>query len=196
MTVSDFDAAVAVVLRHEGGWVDDPFDKGGETNFGISMLIIRREGITPELLGLLDLEPGALKGLTVQRAKLLYQKLFWTRFGYGQIADQTVATKVFDASVNLGPGRAHILAQQTAIALGADLTVDGSLGAKSFAAINACFPTAYVQAFGEAMADFYRAIVRRDPAQQRFLNNWLRRASWPNLTLRTVVPDPDPTPRV
>lgn len=186
--MSDFEQAVKVVLGHEctptNYWVDDPKDHGGETAWGISMLIIKREGLTPELLGLPNLEPGALKGLTAMRAKLIYNKLFWTRYGYAQIADQVIATKIFDATVNMGPGWAHSLAQQAAIALGQNMIVDGILGAKSFAAINACFPAAYLQAYGEAMAERYRDIIRRDPTQEKFRRNWLARASWPNLKLR------------
>jgi lysozyme family protein len=31
-----FDTAVELILKHEGGWVKDENDPGGETNFGIS----------------------------------------------------------------------------------------------------------------------------------------------------------------
>ena len=36
MTASNFDAAMAEVFSHEGGYVNDPRDPGGETNMGIS----------------------------------------------------------------------------------------------------------------------------------------------------------------
>jgi lysozyme family protein len=183
--VSEFNQAITVILRHEGGWVNNPRDRGGETNFGISMRMIRHEGITPEMLDLPNLDPDSLKGLRVGRAALIYNKLFWTRFGYGRIADQQVATKIFDCSVNMGPGRAHILAQQAAIGLGqTHIMVDGIMGPLTVAAINACFATAYLQAYGEAMADFYRHICERNPTQLEFLAGWLKRAAWPDLKLR------------
>ena len=31
-----FSEIIPIVLRHEGGYVNDPLDKGGETNYGIS----------------------------------------------------------------------------------------------------------------------------------------------------------------
>ena len=108
-----FDYAVGVVHRHEGGWVSDPSDLGGETNFGISSLIIQREGLTNEFLGLpadAPRTPGWLKAMKIEAATKVYHLLFWDKYGYERIADTMVATKVFDCSVNCGPSRAHTMA--------------------------------------------------------------------------------------
>lgn len=176
--MSDFNEAIKVILRHEGGWVDHPSDPGGETNFGISSLIIRREGITAQQLGVPHMMPGYLKLMKVEAAIGIYKQLFWDRYRYGNIVDQTAATKVFDCGVNCGPGRAHRMAQAAANACGQKLIVDGILGPATFAGINACDPRAFVYAFADEMMGYYQAIVRKNPRLEVFIRNWSRRAGW------------------
>jgi lysozyme family protein len=179
--VSDFDAAIAVVLQHEGGWVSNPRDPGGETNFGISTLIIEREGLKAEDLHLDPTtfkQPGWLKAMTVDTAKSLYRRLFWDRFGYGRISDELAATKIFDCAVNCGPPRAHVFAQRAATRLGHAATPDGIIGDETFSAINACSPQAFVNAFAEEMRAYYEGLVAARPALAVFESNWLKRARW------------------
>lgn len=186
--MADFDEAIPVILRHEGGWVDNPADPGGETNFGISMLMVKREGMTPTQLGIpgtwnatdsvWDFPPGAMKLMTVDTAKSIYRKLFWDKPGYGRISDQIAATKIFDCAVNCGPGRAHKMAQKAANRLGQKLGVDGNLGALSIAGINACDPKQFLMAMAAEMLAYYQAIVAANPKLGVFLKNWTKRAGW------------------
>lgn len=177
--MSSFDISIKTILLHEGGWVDHPNDPGGETNFGISTLIVQREGITNAELGLPDGRlPGWMKAMKVDAAVAIYKKLFWDRYKYGSIVDQTAATKVFDCAVNCGPGRAGAMAQRAANALGATLATDGVMGPKSFAAINALDGKAFVKAFADQMRAYYQAIIVKNPKLQVFSKNWMRRASW------------------
>lgn len=182
--VSSFDLAIPVILAHEGTdtnfWVDDPNDRGGETAWGISTLIIQREGITAAELGLANLAPGALKNLTKAAAAYMYKKLFWDKYGYGRLWDQRVATKVFDASVNMGPSTAHRLAQKAAGVCGNPPQdgVDGIFGKHTVDAINACDPNQFLSAYVDQMHQRYDAIIAADPTQQKFASNWSRRADW------------------
>jgi lysozyme family protein len=179
--VSTFEPAIAVVLKHEGGYVSDPVDPGGETNFGISSLIISREGLSSADLGLDPAtagKPGWLQAMTVDTAKALYQRLFWDRYGYSRIADQQVATKVFDAAVNIGPKRAHLKAQMVAGLQAKQL--DGILGMESVGAINLVEPAKFLVQYAALLASYYRALVTERPQLSKFLSNWLRRAAWPN----------------
>ena len=116
--------------------------------------------------------------MTIDTAKAIYRRCWWDRYSYSSINDQIAATKVFDASVNMGPNRAHKLAQASCNALGASLVVDGQLGPASIAAINGCHPRQFVSAMVGQMSDFYQAIVKAKPSQVVFLKAWLRRASW------------------
>lgn len=92
--MADFNQAVQLVLRHEGGYTSGlPNDPGGETNFGIS----RRA--YPQL---------DIKNLTVDGAVEIYQKDYWRPY-MEQEPNQVVANCALDCAVNQGPGVAHDL---------------------------------------------------------------------------------------
>lgn len=179
--MSDFNEAIKVVLKHEGGWVNDPDDRGGETNFGISTLIVEREKITNEFLLMpadLKRDPGWMKLMKVEGAMKVYKQLFWDKFGYAAINDQNVATKIFDCGVNCGPSRSHTMAQKAANACGSVCGVDGILGPKSVFAINACEPKEFMSQMRAQMEAYYSAIIVKRPQNAKFRNNWMRRAAW------------------
>lgn len=176
--MASFEPAIKVVLVHEGGWVNHPSDPGGETNFGWSMQNILALKLTKEQLGIPNWDPGCLRHMTIDTAKALYKTYYWDKGGYAAIADQTVATKVFDCGINCGPKRAHAMAQRAANKLGGQLTVDGLLGPKSFSEINECDPHGYLQAYAEQMQNYYIDLATRVPKLQVFLKNWLHRAAW------------------
>lgn len=176
--MSDFNVAIQVVLTHEGGWVSNPNDPGGETNFGWSMMNIQRIGLTPDDLGVPNFDPGCLKSMTVDTAIALYKKYYWDPGGYEAILDQTSATKIFDCGINCGPAHAHQMAQRAATACGRQVTADGVLGPMSIAAINTIFAPDFVRAMGAQMEAYYRALVAAKPSDAEFLSNWLKRAAW------------------
>lgn len=176
--MSTFEQAIPVILKHEGGWVNNPNDFGQETNFGISMLIIRNENLTLQDLGIDNWLPGCLKKMTVETAKNLYKRLFWDKYKYGEINDQTVATKILDCSVNCGPKRAHIMAQRACTALGTPIDIDGILGPESFKTINSFDPHTFVVEYARQMLNYYNAIVQKNPTQSVFIKNWTLRSQW------------------
>lgn len=179
--MGSFDYAIKVILKHEGGWVDDPKDPGGETNFGISMLIIKREGITAQELGLPNFDPGCMKLLTKENATKVYKRVFWDRYDYGSFNADIVATKIFDCAVNCGPKRAHVMAQKAANRLDKGLNVDGVLGPISRVGINSCDPQQFADAMVTEMELYYTKISDARPSLKKFLPGWLKRAKWTGL---------------
>lgn len=89
--MADFDFAYAYIAPNEGGWSDHPLDKGGPTNFGITMKAARAHGY--------DFED--LKAMTREQAKEIYRADYW--FLDAEPSNR-VAAKVFDIAVNMGPG--------------------------------------------------------------------------------------------
>lgn len=174
--MASFDLSIPVVLQHEGGWVNNPKDPGGETNFGWSMLMIKRLGLTPEQLGVPNFDPGCLKLMTVETAKALYRAHFWSPY-FDQILDQTAATKLFDFGVNAGMEHGIQVAQRAATDSGHPTAVDGVVGPGTIKAINAS-GSAFVPAMAKEMEAYYRAVVAHRPASAEFLPNWLHRAAW------------------
>jgi lysozyme family protein len=173
--MSTFDAAIGIVLQHEGGWVSDPDDAGGETNYGISMRLIQNLGLKPTDLGIPQdaFTPGCLKGMPREAAILLYRDQFWLKNRYEDIVDQSAATKVFDAGVNMGPVNAAKCAQR---AVGVD--DDGVLGPITLGAINAAVPRTFIAQMAQEMENYYRRICDVRPQNRKFLSNWLHRARW------------------
>jgi lysozyme family protein len=160
--MSLFELAIPIVLRHEGGLVDNPADPGGVTNHGISTRWLQSQKLDAQY---------DLRTMTVEQATALYRKYWWDAYRYGAIAAQAVATKVFDMSVNLGPFRAHKMLQQAA-----GVTADGILGQVSFDKVNSTSSLVLLKSLQDTLAEFYRGIVANNPTQHVFLAGWLNRA--------------------
>lgn len=111
-----FDQAFHKVIGHEGGYVNDPKDPGGETKYGISKRSYPDEDI---------------KNLTLDRAKAIYRADYWNKCRCDELpADARMS--VFDAAVNSGVAQATKWLQR---AVGT--TADGKIGPKTLAAANA-----------------------------------------------------------
>lgn len=88
---SSWTKAISFVLAHEGGYVDDPRDSGGETNWGISKRSYPNVDI---------------KNLTRNQAIGIYERDFWMASGSDKL-DWPLCLIHFNASVNCGVGQAH-----------------------------------------------------------------------------------------
>lgn len=85
-----FDHAFEKVIGHEGGYVFDQRDPGGETKYGISKRAYPNEDI---------------KNLTLARAKQIYKRDYWDRCRCDDLPFE-VRFDVFDAAVNSGVSQA------------------------------------------------------------------------------------------
>lgn len=164
-----FDDAIKVTLAHEGGYVCDPDDPGGATNYGISLRWLHS-------IGLHQWTPRRVREMTVKQAIDFYRRYWWI---YSSLEDQTVATKIFDMSVNMGHTQAHKLAQRALIEIGHVLVVDGIFGPNTCAACNDSDESQLINGLRVKQIDFYRSLVRSRPRLSKFLPIWLKRASWP-----------------
>jgi lysozyme family protein len=153
--MADFNLAIPTVLRNEGGYVDNPNDSGGATNFGISQ---RRY---PDL---------DIKNLTVGQAMDIYLRDFWL---FGGITDQLFANKIFDMYVNMEHSAIHVVQ----IILGTN--PDGIYGPRTEKAINASFayPGMLLGYYKAALVMHYRDIVTKNPKDAEFLDGWITRAN-------------------
>jgi hypothetical protein len=102
--LSNFEKALAFVLRWEGGYSNDPHDPGGETKFGIS------KRSYPDV---------NIKDLTRESAAQLYRRDYWSVMGCDQRLPD-IGLVVFDSAVNCGIAR-------TTVWLESDPTVEGML---------------------------------------------------------------------
>ena len=157
-----FVQAVGAVLKHEGGYVNDPDDPGGETKYGIS------KRSYPDL---------DIANLTEEQASEIYYRDWWRQYKYDLIEDATVAAKVLDLSVNMGPSAAHKCLQRALHACGRrDVAIDGIIGPQTLEATNAANPLMLLAALRAEAAAHYRALAQADPKRRKFLTGWLNRA--------------------
>lgn len=92
----NFDVAFDRLLGHEGGYVNDPNDPGGETKWGIS------KRSYPDL---------DIKNLTREEAKVIYRRDFWDRI-HAEELHSAVAFQAFDTAINSGIGTSVRLLQR------------------------------------------------------------------------------------
>ena len=153
----NFDEIIEVVLHHEGGYVNDPKDPGGETNFGIA------KRSHPDV---------DIKNLTKDGAKKIYYEKYWTPSKAAQVPDK-LKHIYFDMVVNFGQGGAVRVLQQAAVSKGHNIAVDGGIGPNTIKAIQNV-ETDRVRAY--RVLKFARIVIKR-PTQEKFWLGWFRRAS-------------------
>lgn len=174
--MNNFDEAVKVVLKHEGGFVNNVNDPGGATNFGISLRFLKLEGILLDMDADGDMDVDDIKAMTVEKAIAFYRERFWNRYGYGRIPDLALATKVLDTCVNAGSHQTHFILQRALRACGWPIDADGIYGPKTQQAITATPSFPILTAFRSEQASFYRLLLVGNAKFREFENGWLYRA--------------------
>jgi lysozyme family protein len=160
--MSRFEDCLARILKHEGGYVNDPLDSGGRTNLGVT------QRVWEEFVGH-PVTEADMKALTPEKIAPMYKLKYWNP-SYCEVLPKGLDYVVFDFAVNAGTGRSVKTLQQ---AIGC--VADGVIGPKTMAAINDANPKDLIAKFSDARADFYQGIVARKPDQARFIKGWLNR---------------------
>lgn len=154
--LTKFEDIIEVVLEHEGGYVNDPKDPGGETNFGIA----RRSH--PDV---------DIANLTKESAKEIYKKHYWDRNKIESLSEN-LRHIYFDMCVNQGRSRAVKILQRAANGKGAGLKVDGGMGPMTIGAMKGV-ELDRVRAY---RVKYYADLVTRKPDLEKFYFGWFRRA--------------------
>ncbi len=173
--------AEAIVAR-EGGFVNDPDDPGGATNFGVTIHTMRRLGL--DLTGDGRVTEADVRALTRDKAVEIYITHYFTRPRISELPEPLWAT-VFDMQVNAGSNAVRIL-QRLLNDMGQDVVVDGAIGPQTIRATHAAYagaPEHMADAYGIARRNYYYAIADRRPASRKFARRrdggkggWITRA--------------------
>lgn len=170
---------ITEVIDREGGYVNDPTDRGGETNYGITVKVARNNGYA-----------GDMKLLPYAFAFSIYQQCYWDALRLNNICSRSneLAKQLFDFGVNSGVLNAgkclqkilNVLNKQQA--LYPDLVADGILGTRTLNAL-----IKFEQHRGKAGLVLLSEVVRgqrisfcidialRDQTQERYQYGWLTR---------------------
>ncbi|MFV1876453.1 holin-associated N-acetylmuramidase [Nioella sp.] len=170
------------IVDREGGFVNDPNDPGGATNYGVTIHTMRRLGL--DLDGDGDVDEADVRALPRERAV----EIFIEHYYYAPRLDrlpEALQPTVFDMQVNAGTNAVRIL-QRLLRDMGLEIAVDGVIGPQTVAAATAAYDSAgrqMVDAYGIARRNFYYAIGDRRPASRRYATRrdggkggWIRRA--------------------
>lgn len=162
-TEQTFQTQIIKTLAFEGGYGNDPDDPGGETNFGISKAAYPDEDIA---------------NMTQERAIEIYHADYWLAPKINELPD-SIAGKVFDMGVNMGPHTAIRLMQDTLNDYGTttpELVEDGRIGPLTIAAANAS-PATFLSDYRNTLIAHYNSLIANHAALAKFRNGWIRRAN-------------------
>jgi lysozyme family protein len=147
---SNFDACLTLVLGAEGGFSNDARDKGGATNFGITIGTLtewRRSRSSGASVTIDD-----VRALSLEEAKEIYRSRYWNVTRCEDLP-AGVDLLVFDLGVNAGPGRSARILQEV---LGVEQ--DGSVGPVTLNGLNTCPVDKIIRDFTAKRLDFYRSL--------------------------------------
>lgn len=167
---------IAGVIAAEGGYVNNPNDKGGETNYGITANVARANGYQ-----------GPMRDMPKAFAEEIYRKRYVTepKFDLVLSANADIGAELIDTGVNMGPARAAEFLQRALNALNdgryQKLFVDGRIGPSTMVALRAFLAwrgldgkAVMLTLLNSLQAVRYLEIAEHTPSQKTFLFGWIR----------------------
>jgi lysozyme family protein len=177
------DAIAAGIIKREGGFVNDPDDPGGATNFGVTIGTMRALGVDINNDGTVNTED--VKLMTAERAQDIFVTEFFKRPKIDQLPEELQAT-VFDMQVNSGGNAIKILQRTLNAHLDTPLAVDGVVGPatlKAAASVYRDLGSELVNEYGVGRRDYYYGLADNRPSSRKFARTraggkggWIKRA--------------------
>jgi lysozyme family protein len=171
-----FEEAWKETGRAEGGFVDDPDDSGGATNWGVTERVARKFGYT-----------GDMRDLPQSTATQIAKKEYWDVMKLDDIAalSEPIALELFDTGFNAGTGRAGKFIQRALNVMNRkgqdydDIVVDGAVGGKTVTALTAFLnkrgkdgETVMLRALNALQGEFYVELAERREKDETFVFGW------------------------
>lgn len=170
------------IVAREGGYVNDPDDPGGATNYGVTIHTMRRLGL--DLTGDGRVDAQDVQHLKQDQAIDIFVRHYFEGPRIHTLPDAMHAT-VFDMYVNSGANAVKIL-QRLLCAMRIDVSVDGVIGPQTIAATERAYASApdhLVDAYGIARRNYYYGLADGRPASRKYARRrdggkggWITRA--------------------
>ena len=187
--MADFNPAFQRTMANEGGYANDPDDRGGETYRGIARNFhpdwpgwtrIDKYKAAEKFPRVLDAD-HALKGWVQD----FYRDNFWRKVGCHVVEHQPLAEFLFDFAVHAGT-KVPVLHLQRALnvlnrgeTIWKDIEVDGVLGPKTVKALGSYkrweTPFPLFKVLNGLRTSFYVGLVEKRVQNEKFLHGWLNR---------------------
>lgn len=161
------------ILQREGGFVNHPNDRGGPTNFGITMRTLAAWR-SPAPVDIPD-----VRSLKADEAMDIYSTNYYIRPKIDKLPT-SIQPVMFDMSINHGPASAVKLLQNFLKDNGGDCSVDGGIGDETIKCAQEADKTmgkALINGLVARRVALFKQIVARDESQRVFLAGWLNRAN-------------------
>jgi lysozyme family protein len=191
--MADFNAAYLVVRAHEGGYANNPNDRGGETYKGISRKnfpgwsgwvymddVKNKVGLREDAINTEAAKTDILQKLV----RAFFKDNFWNELSLDQVNNQDIAVELFDTGVNMGTGVAATFLQRVLNATnrnGADfkdIKVDGRVGPGTVGTLNQHKrPRQVLVLLNCLQGTRYIDICEHNPSQEIFMNSWTDRVA-------------------
>jgi len=176
------DLASEIVAR-EGGFVNDPDDPGGATNFGVTIGTMRRLGLDLNHDGLVD--AADVRALTISQARQIFIDEYFNRPRLGALP-AAIQPAIFDMYVNAGTQAVKIL-QGLLHGMGHDIAIDGGIGPQTIRLAQTeadhLGDQALADAYGAARREYYYRIGDARPTSRKYARRqdggkggWITRA--------------------
>lgn len=149
------DDIIKGILLREGGYVDHAADRGGPTNFGITLATLSQWRGVPVVA-------DDVKLLKREEAEAIYRKLYIEDPGFERVKDDDLRALLVDCGVNHGTHRALILLQRALC-----VKDDGLWGEQTDKALALSDPRETFKRLCAARVRFYGAIVSKDPELEK-----------------------------
>ncbi len=170
------------IVAREGGYVNDPSDPGGATNYGVTIGTMR--ALRRDINGDGTVDVADVKGLTQAEAVQIFIRHYYQRPGIAALPTE-VQPSLFDMYVNAGANAVKIL-QRVLTARGYPCKADGQIGPVTIAAaatMATLRPGQLGLAYSLARRDYYYALSDARPASRKYARRrdggkggWITRA--------------------
>lgn len=170
-----FEKAMPYVFEHEGGYNNHVQDKGGATNWGISLRLLQALHMDFNNDG--EINYLDVKSLSQEDAEQLYFDNFWKPI-YDRLIYERLGIKLFDTAINMGTMQSNRLLQRCLNSLGSNIKEDGLIGQNTFKETIKYTESQILTAFCKCQEEFYLSLIDEDPHQAVFETGWLNRANW------------------
>lgn len=183
MDIIRFNKCLQFTMGNEGGYSNDPDDRGGPTSRGgVTLAELRR--LSAEVHdhdwdknddGLIDEQD--LAQLSDDDLLAAYAKYYNNYMD--DLQSDVVAIKLFDFGFNMGPRSATKLLQLAINAMSRSIhvEVDGILGKNTVMVANTLQEQSLTVMLMDEAIRHYQAIVARNPSQAKFIKGWTNRAN-------------------
>ena len=141
----NWDKCFDLVIVNEGGYVDNPADPGGATNWGCT------KAVWEQYIGH-EVSKEDIRNLTKEDVKPLYKRNYWDAI-HGDALPSGLDYCLFDCAINSGVGRATKFIQEIV-----GVFADGAIGNNTIAAIDQINPVTAINEFSDKRQAFLETL--------------------------------------